>query len=44
MIFDPLDHGIVGLHWDEIASDDLVRDAERYPHVSIDGNTIGRLS
>jgi len=44
MIFDPLDYGIVGLHWDEVASDDLVRDAERYPHVSIEGNTIGRLS
>lgn len=44
MIFEPLDYGIVGLRWDEIASDDLIRDAGRYPHVSIEGNTIGRLS
>ncbi len=31
-------HGIVGLEWERIASDDLVRDAARYPHVTLAGN------
>jgi len=43
LIVEPLEHGIVGLHWDDIASDDLVRDAGRYPHVTISGNTVARL-
>ena len=35
-----LDHGIVGLEWETIASDDLVRDAANYPHVTVADNTI----
>lgn len=34
------DKGIVGLRWDEVASDDLARDAGQYPHVSISGNRV----
>jgi uncharacterized secreted repeat protein (TIGR03808 family) len=33
-------HGIVGMRWDEIASDDLARDAGKYPHVVVSGNTV----
>lgn len=35
MIYDPLDHEIVGLKWTEIAEPDLRAVAERYPHVTI---------
>jgi uncharacterized secreted repeat protein (TIGR03808 family) len=34
-------HGaIVGMEWDKVASDDLVRDAARYPQLSISGNQV----
>ncbi len=33
--------GIVGMRWDVMASDDLVRDARKYPNTSIANNTIG---
>lgn len=35
--------GIAGLAWQDVVSDDLVRDAERYPHVALDGNTVTPL-
>ena len=41
IIGDPLDHGIVGMEWEEVVSTDLVRDAAKYPHVSISGNRVG---
>lgn len=43
LISDPLDHGIVGMAWLDIASDDLVRDAAKYPHVTLEDNVISRL-
>ena len=43
LISDPLDHGIIGMAWLDIASDDLVRDAAKYPHVSLEDNVIARL-
>ena len=42
VVSDPLDHGIVGLEWDKVVSEDLVRDAANYPHVTIANNTITR--
>jgi uncharacterized secreted repeat protein (TIGR03808 family) len=42
MIGDPLDHGIVGMAWEEIVSDDLIRDAAKYPHVSMGSNTVAK--
>jgi hypothetical protein len=34
-------HGaIVGMEWDKVASDDLVRDAARYPQLTISGNQV----
>lgn len=42
LIGGPLQHGIVGLEWETIASDDLARDAASYPHVTIANNTIAR--
>lgn len=36
-----LDHGIVGMEWETVASDDLIRDAARYPQVSLGGNRVG---
>jgi len=34
-------HGaIVGMKWDKVASDDLVRDAARYPQLAISGNQV----
>ncbi|HHY50067.1 MAG TPA: TIGR03808 family TAT-translocated repetitive protein [Alphaproteobacteria bacterium] len=33
--------GIAGLAWREMVSDDLVRDAPRFPLVSISGNSVG---
>ena len=36
-----IDHGIVGMEWETVASDDLVRDAAKYPHVSLSGNRVG---
>lgn len=35
------DHGIVGMEWENVVSDDLVRDATKYSHVSISGNRVG---
>jgi len=32
------DHDIVGMEWEDVVSDDLVRDAARYPHVTLSGN------
>jgi uncharacterized secreted repeat protein (TIGR03808 family) len=43
LISDPLDHGIIGMAWLDIASDDLVRDAAKYPHVTLEDNIIARL-
>lgn len=43
LISDPLDHGIVGMAWINIVSDDLVRDAGKYPHVTLEDNVIARL-
>ena len=34
------DHAIVGMEWEQVVSDDLVRDAARYPHVSLNGNRV----
>ncbi|HEV7719031.1 MAG TPA: TIGR03808 family TAT-translocated repetitive protein [Arsenicitalea sp.] len=34
------EHGIVGLRWNDIASDDLVRDAGKFPGVVVSGNTV----
>jgi uncharacterized secreted repeat protein (TIGR03808 family) len=34
------DHGIVGMQWENVVSDDLVRDAARYPNVSLSGNRV----
>ena len=42
LIDDPLDLGIVGLEWDKIVSEDLVRDAANYPHVTLADNTVTR--
>ncbi|MEQ1769173.1 MAG: TIGR03808 family TAT-translocated repetitive protein [Devosia sp.] len=38
LIGKPEQHGIVGMEWDKIVSDDLVRDAGRYPNVTLSGN------
>jgi len=35
------DHAIVGLEWDTVVSDDLIRDAARYPRVTVAGNQVG---
>lgn len=43
LVSDPLDHGIVGMAWMDIVSDDLVRDAAKYPHVTLEDNVIARL-
>jgi uncharacterized secreted repeat protein (TIGR03808 family) len=32
--------GIAGLEWENIVSDDLARDAARYPHVTVTDNTV----
>jgi len=40
LIDDPLDLGIVGLEWDKIVSEALVRDAANYPHVTLADNTV----
>jgi uncharacterized secreted repeat protein (TIGR03808 family) len=40
LISAPLDHGIIGMAWSDIASDDLVRDAAKYPHVTLEDNII----
>ncbi len=32
---------IVGMEWESIVSDDLARDAPRYPHVTVTGNVVG---
>ena len=36
-----LDHGIVGMEWEQVVSDNLSRDAANYPQVSISGNRVG---
>jgi uncharacterized secreted repeat protein (TIGR03808 family) len=33
-------HGIVGMEWDKIVSDDLGKDAGRYPNVTVADNTV----
>ena len=33
--------GVAGLEWHNVVSDDLARDAERYAHVRVSGNTTG---
>jgi hypothetical protein len=33
--------GIVGLEWDRVVSDDLARDAARWPNLTITGNSVG---
>ena len=38
----PMDYAIAGMAWEEVVSDDLVRDARKYPHVTIGSNTISR--
>jgi len=35
-----LDHGVVGMEWEKVVSEDLARDAARYPQVSISGNRV----
>ena len=35
------EHAIVGLEWDKIVSDDLVRDAGHYPNVRVGDNSVG---
>ena len=37
-----IDHGIVGMEWETVVSDDLLRDAAKYPHVSLMGNRVAR--
>jgi hypothetical protein len=32
---------IVGKAWEDVVSDDLLRDAAKYPALSMEGNTIG---
>jgi uncharacterized secreted repeat protein (TIGR03808 family) len=43
LVSDPLDHGIVGLEWENVVSEDLVRDAANYPHVTVAGNTVTQI-
>jgi len=40
LVADVLDQAIVGLEWERVASDDLVRDAAKYPHVNLAGNRV----
>ena len=40
IVTDPLDYAIVGLEWDKVVSTDLVKDAAKYPHVSIEDNSV----
>jgi uncharacterized secreted repeat protein (TIGR03808 family) len=32
--------GIVGMEWDKVVSQDLTKEAGRYPNVTVDGNTV----
>ncbi len=32
--------GVAGLEWQNVVSDDLARDASRYPHVTVMDNTV----
>ena len=32
--------GVVGFEWERIVSDDLARDASRYPHVTVTNNVV----
>jgi uncharacterized secreted repeat protein (TIGR03808 family) len=36
----PLDHAIVGLEWDTVVVEDLVKDAAKYPHVTVADNSV----
>ncbi|WP_082533270.1 TIGR03808 family TAT-translocated repetitive protein [Devosia sp. Root413D1] len=36
----PLDHAIVGLEWDTVVVEDLVKDAAKYPHVTLADNSV----
>ena len=36
----PLENGIVGLEWDKVVVEDLVKDAAKYPHVTLADNSI----
>ena len=40
-IITAIDHAIVGMEWEKVVSDDLARDAARYPQVNIGGNRTG---
>ena len=34
------EHAIVGMQWENLVSDDLVRDAAKYPHITVSDNTV----
>lgn len=38
----PLDHAIVGMEWDKVVTEDLVKDAAKYPHVTVADNSVTR--
>ena len=40
MIAEARNGAIVGMEWDKVASADLVRDAARYPQLTISGNQV----
>lgn len=42
IINDPLDFAIVGMEWDKVVVEDLVKDAARYPHVTVADNAVAR--
>ncbi|MDC9823723.1 TIGR03808 family TAT-translocated repetitive protein [Devosia sp. ZB163] len=40
VIAKPSEHAIAGMAWDRVLSDDLIRDAARYPHVTLGANSV----
>lgn len=42
IVGDTTEHGIAGMAWTDVASADLVRDAARFPQVSVSGNMVSR--
>ncbi len=34
-------HGVVGMEWEKVVSNDFVRDAAKYPNVTVGENTVG---
>lgn len=42
IITNPLEFAIVGMEWDKVVSEDLVKDAKKYPHVTIANNAVTR--